>query len=85
MTNLNIAKKKSSNTISLENIDEIIGRLTEIIETSIKTKSRQGYFAALYRKVTIKVREGIEQNYFDDGERMERFDVFLCQSIPRCL
>ncbi len=34
-----------------------------------------GYFAALYRKVTVAVKEGIEEHFFDDGERMERLDV----------
>lgn len=34
-----------------------------------------GYFPALYRRVTVKVREGIAEGLFDDGPRMERFDV----------
>ena len=60
-----------------ENIDKIIEKLTDIIDTSIQTKSRQGYFAALYRKVTIRIKEGIAENFFDNGERMERFDVIF--------
>lgn len=60
-----------------ENIDQVIDRLTEIIATSIQAGSRQGYFAALYRKVTIEVKKGIAENYFDDGERMERLDVLF--------
>ncbi len=60
-----------------ENIDKIIEKLTDIIDTSIQTKSRQGYFAALYRKVTIRIKEGIADNYFDNNERMERFDVIF--------
>ncbi len=60
-----------------KSIDDVIRQLTEIIDTSIQTKSRQGYFAALYRKVTIKVKEGVAKNYFDDGERMESLDVIF--------
>ncbi len=60
-----------------ENIDKIIEKLTDIIDKSIQTKSRQGYFAALYRKVTIRIKEGIADNFFDNGERMERFDVIF--------
>ena len=60
-----------------ETINQVIDQLTEIIQWSHKTKSRLGYFAALYRKVTIKVKEGIEENFFDDGERMERLDVIF--------
>ena len=36
-----------------------------------------GYFATLYRKVTIQVKKGIADNFFDDGPRMERLDVIL--------
>ncbi len=64
-------------TNQTETIDQVIDQLTEIIDWSRKTKSRLGYFAALYRKVTIKVKEGIAENFFDDGERMERLDVLF--------
>lgn len=58
-------------------IDEVVDRLTEIVEWSHATNSRLGYFAALYRKVTIKVAEGIADGFFEDGERMERLDVIF--------
>jgi len=58
-------------------IDEVIARLTEIIDVSRRENSRQGYFAALYRKVTICVKEGIAAGRFQDGERMELFDVIF--------
>ncbi len=56
-------------------IDEVITRLTEIIAETRQLPSRLGYFAALYRKVTIQVKEGIANNRFQDGKRMERLDV----------
>lgn len=56
-------------------IDEVISQLDDIIARSIRDGSRLGYFAALYRKVTLKVKEGIAQGRFDDGPRMERLDV----------
>ncbi len=58
-------------------IDEVIEQLTAIVEWSKQNNSRMGYFAALYRKVTIQVKVGIQQNYFDDGPRMERLDVIF--------
>ena len=64
-------------TNQTETIDQVIDQLAEIIDWSRKTKSRLGYFAALYRKVTIKVKEGIAEDFFDDGERMERLDVIF--------
>lgn len=56
-------------------IDEIIIRLDEIVARSRHDESRLGFFAVLYRNVTLRVREGIRNNEFEDGERMERLDV----------
>ncbi|MBN2635473.1 MAG: hypothetical protein JXR61_04325 [Prolixibacteraceae bacterium] len=58
-------------------INDIILMLEEIIQESIEKNSTQGYFAALYHKVTIKVKEGIENNFFEDGPRMEKLDIIF--------
>jgi len=58
-------------------IDEVIQSLDRIIAWSKEYKKRLGYFAALYRKVTVQVREGIRNGLFDDGDRMERLDVIF--------
>lgn len=66
-------------------IDDVINQLTAIVEWSKQTNSRIGYFAALYRKVTIQVKKGIEDDFFDDGPRMERLDViFANRYIHAC-
>ncbi len=56
-------------------IDEVIAYLDEIIQESRDKSTRQGYFAALYRRVTVAVKTGIAQKAFEDGARMEMFDV----------
>lgn len=58
-----------------KNIDEVLEALDGIVERAVDTGNRLGYFAALYRKVTAKVKDGITQGFFDDGPRMERLDV----------
>ncbi len=58
-----------------ETIDEVIGELDTIIAVARREECRTGYFAALYRKVTIEVKRGIEAGAYDDGPRMERVDV----------
>jgi len=58
-------------------IDEVILLLEKIIEDTKQTPSTMGYFAALYHKVTCKVKEGIEHNFFDDNPRMEQLDVIF--------
>lgn len=57
------------------NIDEVISCLDKIIEDCILRKSRLGYFACLYRKMTVAVKLGIEDGFFEDGPRMEDLDV----------
>jgi hypothetical protein len=58
-------------------IDDILAQLQNIIAESIKTNSRMGYFAALYYKVTASVKDGIAKGQFEDGARMEKFDVIF--------
>ena len=56
-------------------LDEVIAQLTAIIDRARQEQSRLGYFAALYRLVTVSVKAGIQQGRFQDGARMERLDV----------
>lgn len=58
-------------------IDEVIERLDEVIARARREGSRKGYFAALYRKVTASVRDGIRAGRFEDGARLERLDVIF--------
>ncbi len=58
-------------------IDDVIQSLDRIIAWSVNKQDRLGYFPALYRRVTIKVKEGIGQGMFEDGKRMERLDVMF--------
>ncbi len=62
-----------------ETIDQIIEQITKIVDEAKADGSRSGYFAALYRKVTIEVQKGIKDGSFDDGERMERLDIIFAQ------
>ena len=59
-------------------IDEVIENLDGVIARARRQDSRAGYFPALYRKVTVRVKEGIRDGVFEDGERMERLDVIFC-------
>lgn len=58
-------------------IDNVISQLDKIIEWSLTNKSRVGYFATLYRRMTMAVKQGIENNAFQDGKRMEQLDVLF--------
>jgi hypothetical protein len=58
-----------------ETIDEVLARLDVVVADARRQRSRIGYFAALYRGVTARVREGIRDGEFEDGSRMSRLDV----------
>jgi hypothetical protein len=62
---------------SAQTIDEVVVRLTHIVDQSRVRGSCDGYFAALYREVTSAVGDGIRRGWFADGPRMERFDVIF--------
>lgn len=63
----------------LKNIDQVITRLDEIIAENLASNNTLGYFPVLYRQVTVKVKEGIEADFFADGPRMERLDVVFAR------
>jgi len=56
-------------------IDEIIQQLEQLIHACANSKDRIGYFASLYYKVTVRVRDAIQKGQFEDNARMEQFDV----------
>lgn len=67
------------NLLQIKSIDDVISELDSIIyETELKNDPL-GYFAILYRKVTLKVKEGIATGYFEDGPRMEKLDVIFAK------
>jgi hypothetical protein len=61
--------------MAVETIDDVIRALDAIIDWAWTEKSRLGYFAALYRRVTQAVKDGIGKGQFQNGPLTERLDV----------
>lgn len=61
--------------MSANTITEVITQLDAIVKQAEQNSDRAGYFAALYKKVTVATYDKITQKYFDDNERMEKLDV----------
>jgi len=61
----------------INTIDDVISTLDDIIDNAVQQENALGYFAALYREVTIKVKQGIANGDFENGQRMERLDVIF--------
>ena len=68
-----------------QTIDEVIAQLDQVIERCLREGTRLGYFAMLYRDVTMRVREGIAAGRFEDGSRMERLDVIFASRYLQAL
>lgn len=63
-----------------ETLDDVLAGLTTIVDEARAAPSRVGYFAALYRKVTARVKERVDAGgFFDDDARMERLDVVFAR------
>jgi hypothetical protein len=58
-------------------VDDVLKTLAAIVTDTKARADPLGYFAALYRQVTLRVKAGIEQGTFDDGPRMARFDALF--------
>jgi hypothetical protein len=56
-------------------IDDVIDHLDRIIEWSIKAESHIGYFTVIYKRVTVAIREAINEGVFDNGSVIEQLDV----------
>jgi hypothetical protein len=65
--------------MQLQNIDDVINAITQIVQDCEVRNDRAGYFAALYRRMTIAVKEGINNGTFEDGKRMEQLDICFAQ------
>ncbi|WP_033284377.1 DUF5995 family protein [Streptomyces sp. NRRL F-525] len=60
-----------------QNIDEVVDGLAGIVREATDAGDRVGYFAALYRQVTVEIRKAIHAGQFEDGPRMDRFDTLF--------
>ncbi|MFE9747821.1 DUF5995 family protein [Saccharothrix saharensis] len=63
--------------MAADNIDDVVDGLAAIVRDARRDGDRIGYFAALYRQVTVEVRAAIHAGRFDDGPRMDRFDTLF--------
>lgn len=69
---------------TLHSIDEVIYELEMIITNSELRKSPRGYFAALYRRVTLEIKKGVSEldpskQIFQDNARMAQLDIVFAK------
>ena len=82
--------KPTTAQVRPDSIDQVIEALDKIVDRARREGSRLGYFAALYRNVTIEVKRGIAQGRylealesFQRGERTSRCWVACFECCPQ--
>jgi hypothetical protein len=65
--------------VSVAEIDIALERLQGVVDETIRRRSRAGYFAAMYRKVTVSIRDAIVEGQFEDNDRIARFDLIFAE------
>lgn len=58
-------------------IEDAIKIMDGIVHDAIINSSRLGFFASLYRLVTIIVKERCDEGFFEDNDRMRKLDVIF--------
>ncbi len=56
-------------------LDEVVANIDAAIGWSVEASSRLGYFAALYKRITVAVKNAVSDGVFEDGPRLARLDV----------
>lgn len=63
----------------MSSIDAVLQKMDDIVDQCKREQLRAGYFAVLYRFVTLRIKEGIVNGEFDDNDRMEQLDTIFAQ------
>ena len=63
--------------MSVDTIADVVSALDGIVQQCERTQDRAGYFAALYKRMTAAVAQGITKGSFEDGPRMEKLDLIF--------
>lgn len=67
---------------SIQTLDRVLARMTELIEQARHDHDRLGYFAALYRNVTLSARQALQSGAFTNPERAEQLTIrFACRYL----
>lgn len=56
-------------------IDQVVAAIQTVVDWSKQNQSRLGYFAALYKRITIAIRAAIAAGKFQNGPRLQLLDV----------
>jgi hypothetical protein len=61
--------------VPIQTFDDVIARLTVLVDEGRHEQARWAYFAALYRTVTRNIRDAARGGHFQDPVLIERLDI----------
>jgi hypothetical protein len=63
----------------IHTIEQVLTELDLIIQECVEENNFLAVFAYVYRRTTAKIKEGIEQERFQDNKALEEFDVIFAR------
>ncbi len=60
-------------------LDDAVRGINQVVDWAIKAESHIGYFAALYKRITLAIQDAISEGVFDDGDRIDQLGVVFSQ------
>jgi hypothetical protein len=62
-------------TAEVHDIQGVLAALRRVVDDAARAGDRNGLFAAVYRQVTAAVAQRLADGFFDDDDRLSRFDA----------
>jgi hypothetical protein len=60
-------------------LDDAVRGIDQIVDWAIRAESHIGYFAALYKRITVAIQDAINDGVFDDGDRIDQLGIVFSQ------
>jgi hypothetical protein len=66
-------------------LDDSVRGIDQVVDWAIKAESHIGYFAALYKRITLAIQDAITEGVFDDGDRVGQLGIVFSQRYFKSL
>ncbi|MGV0794762.1 DUF5995 family protein [Mycolicibacterium sp. XJ1819] len=62
-----------------QTIEDVLRNLDQVLSWSVDARSTIGYFAVLYKRITVAIRDAVDEGVFDNGALIEDLDVVFAR------
>ncbi len=60
-------------------LDDSVRGIDQVVDWAIRADSHIGYFAALYKRITLAIQAAIDEGVFEDGDRIDQLGIVFSQ------